>query len=75
MPKVCEDNEFNCECLLLKQKIDEGACYDINAVVEKWVIREIIDVIERQLEVKIDAIKAEHVCPTCNHYPFKHIIK
>ncbi|TCZ76404.1 hypothetical protein E0485_14510 [Paenibacillus albiflavus] len=64
------NNEFICDCPLLKIRIDEGACYDINAVVEKWAKENILKIIEKQFQVRIDVSKAKEVCSTCKHYPF-----
>lgn len=64
------DDELYCDCPLLERNIDEGACYDINAVAEEWVIEDILKIIERQFEVRIAVSKAKEVCPTCKHYPY-----
>jgi len=63
-------DELNYDCPLLKRKIDEGACYDINAVAEEWVIEDILKIIESQFEVRIDVSKVKEVCLTCKHYPY-----
>jgi hypothetical protein len=70
-----ENDEELYACPLLHKQIDQGACYDINAVTEKWVIKEVLTIIEKQYETNIDVFKAERVCPKCKHYPFKHISK
>lgn len=59
-------------CPLMQRKIDVGACYDINAVVEKCAIKEILNVIEKQFEMKIDLSQAKEICPGCRHYPFSN---
>ncbi|WP_308637586.1 hypothetical protein [Paenibacillus silvisoli] len=58
-------------CPLLDRQIDEGACYDINAVADGWVKERILSIIEQQFKVLIDISKAKSVCPKCIHYPFE----
>jgi hypothetical protein len=60
-------------CPLLEMRIDEGACYDINAVLARWVIKAVLNTIEEEYKVTINITKAGEICPKCIHYPFKHL--
>lgn len=57
-------------CPLLDCPIDDGACYDINAVAERLVKDEILKIIEEQFNVSIHVSNTKSVCPKCIHYPF-----
>lgn len=48
-------------CPLLEMRIDEGACYDINAVIERWVIERVLRTLEEEYKVTIDIAKAKEV--------------
>ncbi|MBV6712510.1 hypothetical protein [Paenibacillus chitinolyticus] len=57
-------------CPLVQKAIDEGACYEINLVAERYVKKAILGIIEKQYDICIDVNKAHEICPSCIRYPF-----
>lgn len=42
-----------------EQKNRYGACYDVNAVAERWVVEDVLNIIERQFDVRIAVSEAK----------------